>query len=210
MPKADEFIPGHGQSKRSPADCRCAPAHDLPGHSRTAVRGRDRKGFEDLNQPLLNVFLYPPPDRVRPSELAERANMTKQAMNYLLGQLEARGYIERRAQRGSSRRLVFLTDRGWQVRQAILTEVTEVEAEWTVGSRSAALRGVHEHPSTTMVDQPPWHPKRKRRRRGSAKRRPTRILASAAPQEGFQVPLIGCHTVPALHSRLSGSPRERC
>lgn len=88
------------------------------------------KGFEDLNQPLLNVFLYPPPDRVRPSELAERANMTKQAMNYLLGQLEARGYIERRTQRGSSRRLVFLTDRGWQVREALLAEVTEVEAEW--------------------------------------------------------------------------------
>jgi len=29
------------------------------------------KGFEDLNQPLLNVFLYPPSDRTRPSELAE-------------------------------------------------------------------------------------------------------------------------------------------
>jgi DNA-binding MarR family transcriptional regulator len=89
------------------------------------------KGFEDLNQPLLNVFLYPPPDRMRPSELAERANMTKQAMNYLLGQLEARGYIERRAERGSSRRLVFLTNRGWQAREAILAAVTEVEAEWT-------------------------------------------------------------------------------
>jgi DNA-binding MarR family transcriptional regulator len=89
------------------------------------------KGFDDLNQPLLNVFLYPPPDRMRPSELAERASMTKQAMNYLLGQLEARGYIERRAERGSSRRLVFLTNRGWQVRETILAVVTEVEAEWT-------------------------------------------------------------------------------
>jgi DNA-binding MarR family transcriptional regulator len=88
-------------------------------------------GFDDLNQPLLNVFLYPPPDRMRPSELAERASMTKQAMNYLLGQLEARGYIERRAERGSSRRLVFLTKRGWQVRETILAVVTEVEAEWT-------------------------------------------------------------------------------
>ena len=57
--------------------------------------------------------------------------MTKQAMNYLLGQLEARGYIERRAERGSSRRLVFLTKRGWQVRETILAAVTEVEAEWT-------------------------------------------------------------------------------
>jgi DNA-binding MarR family transcriptional regulator len=40
-------------------------------------------------------------------------------MNYLLGQLEARDYIERRAERGSSRRLVFLTNRGWQVRETI-------------------------------------------------------------------------------------------
>ena len=88
------------------------------------------QGFDDLNQPLLNVFLYPPPDRMRPSELAERANMTKQAMNYLLGQLEARGYIERRAQKGSGRRLVFLTKRGWQVRQIILVVVEDVEAEW--------------------------------------------------------------------------------
>ena len=88
-------------------------------------------GFDDLNQPLLNVFLYPSPDRSRPSELAERANMTKQAMNYLLGQLEARGYIERRAEKGSSRRLVFLTSRGRRVRETILAVVTEVEAEWT-------------------------------------------------------------------------------
>jgi len=88
------------------------------------------KGFDDLNPPLLSVFLYPPPDRARPSDLAERANMTKQAMNYLLGQLEARGYIERRAERGSNRRLVFLTDRGWRVRETILAVVTEVEAEW--------------------------------------------------------------------------------
>ena len=56
-------------------------------------------GFDDLNQPLLNVFLFPSPDRMRPSELAERSNMTKQAMNYLLGQLEARGYLERRAEK---------------------------------------------------------------------------------------------------------------
>jgi DNA-binding MarR family transcriptional regulator len=87
-------------------------------------------GFDDLNQPLLNVFLYPPPDRMRPSELAQRSNMTKQAMNYLLGQLESRGYLERRAEKGSNRRLVFLTSRGWQVRQTILSVVTEVEAEW--------------------------------------------------------------------------------
>lgn len=96
-----------------------------------------QRGFDDLNPALMNVFLYPPPDRMRPGDLAERANMTKQAMNYLLGQLEARGYVERRAEGGNNRRLVFLTDRGWRVRDIILAVVTEVEAAWasTLGQR---------------------------------------------------------------------------
>jgi DNA-binding MarR family transcriptional regulator len=88
------------------------------------------KGYRDLNQPLMNVFLHPGPDRARPSELAARINMTKQAMNHLLGQLEKLGYIERRAEQKNGRRLVFLTKRGWQVRATILNAVSEVEAEW--------------------------------------------------------------------------------
>lgn len=88
------------------------------------------RGFRDLNQPLMNVFLYPGPDGARPSELASRINMTKQAMNHLLGQLEKLGYIERRAERKNGRRLVFLTARGRQVRAAILKVVSEVETEW--------------------------------------------------------------------------------
>ncbi|MEJ0078259.1 MAG: MarR family transcriptional regulator [Alphaproteobacteria bacterium] len=95
------------------------------------------KGFGDLNQPLMNVFLYPGPDRTRPSELAARINMTKQAMNYLLGQLEELGYIERRAEGKNGRRLVYLTKRGWQVRETILAAVKEVEAEW------ASILGQH-------------------------------------------------------------------
>src|SRR5262249_27666740 len=90
-----------------------------------------KRGFGDLNQPLLNVFLYPGPDRARPSELAERINMTRQAMNYLLGQLEELGYIERRLDAGTGHRLVFLTTRGWKVRETILGAVKEVEAEWS-------------------------------------------------------------------------------
>ncbi len=87
-------------------------------------------GFGDLNQALLNVMVYPYPDRVRPGELAERTNMTKQAMNYLLGQLETLGYIERRAEKGNSRRLVFLTRRGWQVVETARAAVKEAEVEW--------------------------------------------------------------------------------
>ena len=56
--------------------------------------------------------------------------MTKQATNYLLGQLETLGYIERRAQKGSSRRLVFLTRRGWQSIDRHRAAVLEVEEQW--------------------------------------------------------------------------------
>ena len=87
-------------------------------------------GFGDLNQSLLSVLVFPYPDGARPGELAERTNMTRQAMNYLLGQLETLGYIERRAETENSRRLVFLTSRGWQAVETIRAAVKEVEAEW--------------------------------------------------------------------------------
>jgi DNA-binding MarR family transcriptional regulator len=88
------------------------------------------RGFGDLNQALLNAMVYPHPDGVRPSDLADRINMTKQATNYLLGQLEALGYIERKAQKGSNRRLVFLTRRGWQSIDTHRAAIVEVEAQW--------------------------------------------------------------------------------
>ena len=58
-------------------------------------------GFGDINQALLNMMVYPHPDGVRATDLAERSNMTRQATNYLLGQLEALGYVERRARRAA-------------------------------------------------------------------------------------------------------------
>jgi len=87
-------------------------------------------GFGDLNQALLNVMVYPHPDGVRPTDLAERTNMTRQATNYLLGQLEALGYVERRAKKGSNRRLVFLTKRGWESIDIHRGAGLDVEARW--------------------------------------------------------------------------------
>src|SRR5215813_10970761 len=54
-------------------------------------------GFDDLDAAHLPVFQYPGPQGARPSELAARLRMSKQALNYLLGQLERLGYLERRA-----------------------------------------------------------------------------------------------------------------
>jgi DNA-binding MarR family transcriptional regulator len=88
------------------------------------------EGFADLNEAFLSVLLCPGLDRLRPSDLAARTNTTKQAMNYLLGQLEALGYIERRTAAGNGRRFVFLTKRGWRARETIQKAAEDVAAEW--------------------------------------------------------------------------------
>ena len=56
---------------------------------------RDAAGFEELRMPHMAVLQFPGPDGVRPGLLAERAGMSKQAMNQLLRSLEALGYLVR-------------------------------------------------------------------------------------------------------------------
>ena len=60
------------------------------------LRGLHEDGFDDLVAAHLNVLQYPGPENRRPSDLAAETRMSKQAMNYLLGQMELLGYIERR------------------------------------------------------------------------------------------------------------------
>jgi DNA-binding MarR family transcriptional regulator len=102
-----------------------------------SLRMLAERGFTDLNQSLLSGFFWPPPDGVRPIDLAEQANMTKQAMNYLIGELEKLGYMERRSDAAGGRRLVYLTRRGWQVFEAIWTAQKQLQKEWaaTLGKK---------------------------------------------------------------------------
>ena len=53
------------------------------------------KGFTDLIPAHLIVLRWPGPDGLRPVEIAAQSGMSKQALNYLLGQLEEGGYLER-------------------------------------------------------------------------------------------------------------------
>src|SRR5215207_2075792 len=69
-----------------------APAQAI---HRRIISGLNRAGFADLRPPHMPVFLYPGADGYRPSELAERAGISKQAMNQLLQTLERMGYIRR-------------------------------------------------------------------------------------------------------------------
>ena len=62
---------------------------------RSMLQRLHERGFDDLDAAHLNVFQYPGPQGARPSDLAARLRMTKQALNYLLRQLERLGYLER-------------------------------------------------------------------------------------------------------------------
>ena len=60
---------------------------------RRLIRELNEAGFDELRVPHMAVLQFPGPDGVRPSTLAERAGMSKQAMNQLLPSLEAAGYL---------------------------------------------------------------------------------------------------------------------
>jgi DNA-binding MarR family transcriptional regulator len=87
-------------------------------------------GFTDLQEAHLIVFSYPLPDGVRPSELARQIRISRQATNYLVGQLESLGYLERRASGSGRRRLIYLSARGWRVAETIFACLRQLQAEW--------------------------------------------------------------------------------
>ena len=88
-------------------------------------------GFDDLDAAHLNVFQYPGPQGARPTDLAGRLRMSKQALNYLLGQLERLGYLERRPDPDDQRsKRVALTPRGVSAVEVIREAVGEVESDW--------------------------------------------------------------------------------
>jgi len=96
------------------------------------LTGLHQRGYSDLVPAHLNVLLYPGPENMRPSELAARTGMSKQALNYLLGQLEALGYLTRAQDSADQRsKRVHLTPRGQAAGAAMREIVLEIEAEWT-------------------------------------------------------------------------------
>ena len=87
-------------------------------------------GFTDVQPAHLAVFSFPPPDAMRPSDLARRIGMSRQATNHIIGQLEALGYLERRAARNSERRRIYLTPRTWGMVKVVHATLLEIQAEW--------------------------------------------------------------------------------
>ena len=71
------------------------------------------RGFGDFDAAYLSVFQYPGPHGARPSDLAARLGVSKQALNYLLRELERLDYLERRPDPDDLRaKRITLTSRG--------------------------------------------------------------------------------------------------
>ena len=93
--------------------------------------GLRERGFTDLGAAHLTVLQWPGPDDLRPSELAARTRMSKQALNYLLGQLERLGYLQRHDDPRDQRfKRIALTERGQRAARAMRDIVREIETEW--------------------------------------------------------------------------------
>lgn len=89
------------------------------------------RGFDDLVAAHLVVLRYPGPQGRRPSEIAVGSGHTRQATNYLLGELERLGYLERGDDPDDRRaRRVYLAPRGVEAATVMREAVAEVEREW--------------------------------------------------------------------------------
>lgn len=100
---------------------------------RRIIRELNQAGFNGLSLAHMAVFRYPSPDGARPSVLAERAGMSKQAMNRLLGTLEELGYLVRSDAPDEGRaRIVHFTKRGHAAYAKAIEVLRDIERDWNV------------------------------------------------------------------------------
>lgn len=141
---AGEALPGSSQDQRPNVGILLRdPYQEVV---RRVSAGLVEAGFDDLRPAHTAVFQHIEAGGSRLTELAERAQMTKQSMGYLVDYLEEHGYLERRPDPSDRRAaLVCLTERGWEQIRAALGVIADLEAEWTthLGEiRMEQLRGL--------------------------------------------------------------------
>jgi DNA-binding MarR family transcriptional regulator len=97
-------------------------------------------GFGDVTAAQGRIFARIDPDGTRVTDLAERAQVTKQTAGFLVDQLERMGYVSRVPDlRDARARLVQIAERGRAATAVARRTEAAVEAEWThhLGQASA-------------------------------------------------------------------------
>jgi DNA-binding MarR family transcriptional regulator len=89
------------------------------------------KGFEDVRPAHGNVFQFIGKNGARITTMAEKAQMTKQSMSYLVEYLEDRGYVERKQDPNDKRAVIFcMTAKGWRATKVAEQSIQDLQNEW--------------------------------------------------------------------------------
>lgn len=88
-------------------------------------------GYDDLRPAHFVPFQHLSSDGLHVADLAERAQMTRQSMGYLVDYLEAHGYLARFPDPTDRRaKVVQLTQRGREITQIARMSLNDLEREW--------------------------------------------------------------------------------
>jgi DNA-binding MarR family transcriptional regulator len=88
-------------------------------------------GYSDMGPAHYVVFQHLPLEGMHLTELAERAQITKQSMGYLVDYLQERGYVERVPDPVDGRaKLVRYTERGRELYRLARQIVRRIEEDW--------------------------------------------------------------------------------
>ena len=104
-----------------------------------------QRGHPEVRPPHGNVFGFLDDRGNQVSELARRAQITKQSMADLVGHLERHGYVERVPDPEDRRaKLVRATPRGREVYAVARAAIAEIEREWTARLGDRKMRQLRE------------------------------------------------------------------
>lgn len=131
------------ESERAPGQLNLAQLLRIPFqalvtelHERLAA-----KGYADILPTHTIIFALVDSQGLRLNELAKRAQLTKQLVNYLVTAVEERGYVERMPDPLDGRgKIVRLTERGQQAARAGREIIESIEREWAASLGAEDMR----------------------------------------------------------------------
>ncbi len=95
-------------------------------------QGLAQVGYADIRPAHGNVFQFIGKEGARLTAMADKAQMTKQSMSYLVEDLEKMGYVERMPDKSDKRAIIFrLTRKGWAASNKAEAIIANIQKEWT-------------------------------------------------------------------------------
>jgi DNA-binding MarR family transcriptional regulator len=99
------------------------------------------EGYPDIRPGHGCVFRFIEPEGSRLTQIAERAEMTKQTVGEVVADLERLGYVERVSDPDDRRaKIIRLSERGWDASRTALRILADIERHWAreVGEQRVA------------------------------------------------------------------------